>query len=141
MKRKTLIIRYEDMALNPMRYVRQVYRFLGEKVTPSIDKKMQDAIAPPKKTIVDSGKFIFNFHVWLNLTGKATYTTNRVVNKTKILNSWRLDSLLSIEEISQIESECAEMMDLYGYKKMNKKYDQLFDLNLDFVDLQHHLAL
>jgi len=127
MKRKTLIIRYEDMALNPMRYVRQVYRFLGEKVTPSIDKKMQDAIAPPKKTIVDSGK--------------ATYTTNRVVNKTKILNSWRLDSLLSIEEISQIESECAEMMDLYGYKKMNKKYDQLFDLNLDFVDLQHHLVL
>ena len=58
MKRKTLIIRYEDMALNPMRYVRQVYRFLGEKVTPTIDKKMQDAIAPPKKTIVDSGELL-----------------------------------------------------------------------------------
>ena len=55
MKRKTLIIRYEDMALNPMRYVRQVYRFLGEKFTPEIDKKMQDAIAPPKKSFTDSG--------------------------------------------------------------------------------------
>ena len=56
MKRKTLIVRYEDMALNPMRYVRQVYRFLGEKFTSEIEKKMQDAIAPPKKTITDSGK-------------------------------------------------------------------------------------
>ena len=55
MKRKTLIIRYEDMALNPMRYVRQVYRFLGEKFTPEIDKKMQDAIAPPKKSFTASG--------------------------------------------------------------------------------------
>ena len=62
MKRKTLIIRYEDMALNPMRYVRQVYRFLGEKFTPEIDKKMQDAIAPPKKSFTDSGnKVIFMF--------------------------------------------------------------------------------
>ena len=56
MKRKTLIVRYEDMALNPMRYVRQVYRFLGEKFTAEVEKKMQEAIAPPKKTITDSGK-------------------------------------------------------------------------------------
>lgn len=73
--------------------------------------------------------------------GKATYTTNRAVNKTKILNSWRLDSMLTMEEIRQIESDCAEMMDLYGYRKMNNKYDQFSDLTIDFVDLQHHLVL
>ena len=52
-----------NKALNPMRYSRQVYKFLGEKFTPKIEKTMKDAIEPPKTAISDKGK--------------ATYTTNR----------------------------------------------------------------
>ena len=28
-QRKTMVIRYEDLALNPMKYSRKVYEFLG----------------------------------------------------------------------------------------------------------------
>ena len=62
-KRNTLIIRYEDMALNPMRYSRQVYKFLGQKFSSKIEKMMKNAIEPPATEITDKGR--------------ATYTTNR----------------------------------------------------------------
>ena len=83
----------------------------------------------------------FNQSLKRLLLGKATYTTNRAVNKTKILNSWRLDSLLTLDEIDEIESECSEMMDLYGYRRMDKQYSLFSDLDQEFVDLRHHLVL
>ena len=54
-QRKTMVIRYEDLALNPMKYSRKVYKFLGVKFTESIEQMMKDAIEPPKKEIKDKG--------------------------------------------------------------------------------------
>ena len=51
------------MALNPMRYSRQVYKFLGQKFSSKIEKMMKNAIEPPATEITDKGR--------------ATYTTNR----------------------------------------------------------------
>ena len=57
-QRKTMVIRYEDLALNPMKYSRKVYKFLGVKFTESIEQMMKDAIEPPKKEIKDKGIWI-----------------------------------------------------------------------------------
>ena len=63
-QRKTMVIRYEDLALNPMKYSRKVYKFLGVKFTESIEQMMKDAIEPPKKEIKDKG--ISKDHTKLN---------------------------------------------------------------------------
>ena len=57
-QRKTMVIRYEDLALNPMKYSRKVYKFLGVKFTDSIEQMMKDAIEPPKKEIKDKGSSV-----------------------------------------------------------------------------------
>ena len=54
-QRKTMVIRYEDLALSPMKYSRKVYEFLGVNFTDTIEQMMKDAIEPPKKKIKDKG--------------------------------------------------------------------------------------
>ena len=71
----------------------------------------------------------------------ATYTTNRAVNKTVVYNTWRLDNLLSLAEIEEIENLCGEMMDLYGYFKVGQNLKKYKDFQTDFVDTEHQFNL
>ena len=54
-QRKTMVIRYEDLALNPMKYSKKVYEFLGVNFTDTIEQMMKDALEPPKKKIENKG--------------------------------------------------------------------------------------
>ena len=73
--------------------------------------------------------------------GTATYTTNRAVNKTVVYNTWRLDNLLSLSEIDEIENLCGEMMDLYGYFKNGENRKKYKDFQTDFVGMEHQSNL
>ena len=172
-QRKTMVIRYEDLALNPMKYSRKVYKFLGVQFTDSIEQMMKDAIEPPKKEIKDKGISENNKvgRVFLMIVvsmlpqakigrndhrenaphfskpnskmclGTATYTTNRAVNKTVVYNTWRLDNLLSLSEIEEIENLCGEMMGLYGYFKVGDNLENYKNFQTDFVDSESQFNL
>ena len=75
-QRKTMVIRYEDLALNPMKYSRKVYKFLGVKFTESIEQMMKDAIEPPKKEIKDKGISIDHTRA----PGTVSFLENLTVN-------------------------------------------------------------
>ena len=141
-QRKTMVIRYEDLALNPMKYSRKVYKFLGVKFTESIEQMMKDAIEPPKKEIKDKGISKNNTKPNSKIClGTATYTTNRAVNKTVVYNTWRLDNLLSLSEIEEIENLCGEMMGLYGYFKVGDNLENYKNFQTDFVDSESQFNL
>ena len=80
-----------------------------------------------------------NFKMYLS--GTATYTTNRAVNKTVVYNTWRLDNLLSLSEIEEIENLCGEMMGLYGYFKVGDNLENYKNFQTDFVDSESQFNL
>ena len=63
------------------------------------------------------------------------------MNKTVVLNSWRLDDLVTLEEIIKIESICSEMINLFGYIKISDKLEKIRDLSISPIDLEHSLVL
>ena len=63
------------------------------------------------------------------------------MNKTVIYNTWRLDNLLSLSEIEEIENHCGEMMGLYGYFRVGDNLEKYKDLQTDFVDTESQFNL
>ena len=64
-----------------------------------------------------------------------------MVNKTVVYNTWRLDNLLSLSEIEEIENLCGEMMGLYGYFRVGDNLEKYKDLQTDFVDTESQFNL
>ena len=63
------------------------------------------------------------------------------MNKTVVYNTWRLDNLLSLSEIEEIENLCGEMMGLYGYFKVGDNLEKYKDFQTDFVDSESQFNL
>ena len=63
------------------------------------------------------------------------------MNETVIYNTWRLDNLLSLSEIEEIENLCGEMMGLYGYFRVGDNLEKYKDLQTDFVDTESQFNL
>ena len=63
------------------------------------------------------------------------------MNKTVVYNTWRLDNLLSLSEIEEIENLCGEMMGLYGYFRVGDNLEKYKDLQTDFVDSESQFNL
>jgi len=55
--------------MKPLKYAKDIYKFIGEDFNEEIEKLLHDAVAPPKQELDKS---------------KATYTTNRAINATQV---------------------------------------------------------
>ena len=75
---KIVFVRYEDLALDMIKYGQKVYSFIGLNVTEELQKSLME-LNQSKPSKVSS-----------------SYTTNRNKNFNQIVNSWRLDKVLTV---------------------------------------------
>ncbi|XP_017289695.1 carbohydrate sulfotransferase 6-like [Kryptolebias marmoratus] len=108
------MIRYEDMARNPLKEVSDIYQFVGLEMT----KQMEEWIY--KKT---HGK------------GKGTpMQAFQVIprNATQVSEAWR--TMLPHSKVKRVQEVCGEAMELLGYRSVHSEEEQKrLDLDLLLV--------
>ncbi|XP_077993692.1 carbohydrate sulfotransferase 1-like [Glandiceps talaboti] len=93
LKNRYMLVRYEDLAENPIRVAKQMYNFIGiEKLPKSVKSWIAaNSNADPEKSDV--------------------YSTRR--NSSSVVQAWRLE--LPFDIVQRIDSMCSELMDALGY--------------------------
>ncbi|KGL80353.1 Carbohydrate sulfotransferase 2, partial [Tinamus guttatus] len=90
-----LAVRYEDLVVEPIKTLRQVYGFVNLTVSPEMEKFA------------------------LNMTSGPGYSSKPFVvsarNATQALSAWR--TALSFPQIKQVEEYCQQPMALLGYER------------------------
>ncbi|XP_072027720.1 carbohydrate sulfotransferase 1-like [Amphiura filiformis] len=98
LKNRYKLIRYEDFSANPKRIAKELYSFLG--------------LQTPEVVIQ-----------WLNTNTNASYQNDNNMglskNSAKAASNWR--RYLNNEELQQVQSLCADVMELLGYKLLAKE--------------------
>uniref|UniRef100_A0A8C6YKF2 Sulfotransferase n=1 Tax=Nothoprocta perdicaria TaxID=30464 RepID=A0A8C6YKF2_NOTPE len=91
-----LAVRYEDLVVEPIKTLRQVYGFVNLTVSPEMEKFA------------------------LNMTSGPGYSSKPFVvsarNATQALSAWR--TALSFPQIKQVEEYCQQPMALLGYERV-----------------------
>ncbi|XP_069474356.1 carbohydrate sulfotransferase 2 [Ambystoma mexicanum] len=97
LKGKYMVVRYEDLVVDPVRTLRQVYSFVNLVVSHELES--------------------FS----LNMTSGSGYSSKPFVvsarNATQAMNAWR--TLLTFVQIKQVEEYCQLPMDLLGYSRVS----------------------
>nr|CAB3230801.1 carbohydrate sulfotransferase 1 [Phallusia mammillata] len=108
-------IRYEDLALEPFKYADEIYKFVGLDFQPQIKRWITQNTQGQKPRTKYKKK------------GQA-FTTNR--DSAAAMESWRKH--LSFANVSVVQKNCKEAMDMSGYTSVANK-DQLLDFNTRLV--------
>uniref|UniRef100_A0A8B9U3V8 Sulfotransferase n=1 Tax=Anas zonorhyncha TaxID=75864 RepID=A0A8B9U3V8_9AVES len=91
-----MAVRYEDLVVEPIKTLRQVYGFVNLAVSPEMEK------------------------FTLNMTSGPGYSSKPFVvsarNATQALSAWR--TALSYQQIKQVEEYCHQPMALLGYERV-----------------------
>ncbi|XP_057268954.1 carbohydrate sulfotransferase 2 [Pezoporus wallicus] len=91
-----MVVRYEDLVVEPIKTLRQVYSFVNLAVSPEMEKFA------------------------LNMTSGPGYSSKPFVvsarNATQALSAWR--TALSYQQIKQVEEYCHQPMVLLGYERV-----------------------
>ncbi|XP_076829595.1 carbohydrate sulfotransferase 2a [Brachyhypopomus gauderio] len=93
LKGKYMLVRYEDLAKNPVQTLRNAYRFANLTISSAIES------------------FVMNM-----TGGGSSYVSSFQVssrNATHAANAWR--TLLSYEQVKQVETYCSYAMSVLGY--------------------------
>uniref|UniRef100_A0A452HJG7 Sulfotransferase n=1 Tax=Gopherus agassizii TaxID=38772 RepID=A0A452HJG7_9SAUR len=97
LKNNYLVVRYEDLVVDPIKTVRQVYGFVNLVVSPEMEKFA------------------------LNMTSGPGYSSKPFVvsarNATQAVSAWR--TALSFQQIKQVEDYCHQPMAILGYERVN----------------------
>jgi len=112
LQKRTMIVRYEDLAMEPQLKGAEILQFSGLEINSKIMKWIEENTSQKSS---DSG----------------TYDTSRDSKKTAL--AWR--SILDYSSISEIQEKCAKNMDLLGYKQMSTsdpESDVLGKIDLSF---------
>ncbi|XP_072200947.1 carbohydrate sulfotransferase 2 [Excalfactoria chinensis] len=92
-----MAVRYEDLVMEPIKTLRQVYGFVNLAVSPEMEK------------------------FTLNMTSGPGYSSKPFVvsarNATQALSAWR--TALSFQQIKQVEEYCQQPMALLGYERVS----------------------
>ncbi|KAG9276760.1 carbohydrate sulfotransferase 2-like [Astyanax mexicanus] len=96
LKGKYLTVRYEDLVENPVKVVRNIYRFVNLSVNHDIES------------------FALNMTNGTNSSSKPFIVSSR--NATQAASAWR--TLLSIQQIKQVEDYCHQAMGVLGYERV-----------------------
>ncbi|XP_030055342.1 carbohydrate sulfotransferase 1 [Microcaecilia unicolor] len=111
LKGKYILLRYEDMARNPMKKAEEIYNFLGIPMDSSIERWIEN------NTRAD------------NTSVKHKYGTLR--NSAATAENWRLT--LSYDIVEFIQNTCQEVLAQLGYKTVNSAQD-LKNLSFSLVE-------
>nr|XP_045602510.1 carbohydrate sulfotransferase 1-like [Procambarus clarkii] len=96
-----MLVRYEDLALDPLRQVRALYAFVDLPYTVRV------AHAVAKHTL---GLFVYYYQV-------DPYSTFK--NSTATVFEWR--TRLAFEEVERVQEECADILQAYGYHSYHSR--------------------
>ena len=115
MKQRSYMIRYEDLARNPVKILRRVYKLIG------LD--MQKISLDWIKTHTGEG-------ATNEKEEKNHFSTNR--NSKVVVDKWRFDMDSCIVNI--IEESCQSLMRLLGYRPVNRSDKIQYDLAVSLSD-------
>nr|XP_039268403.1 carbohydrate sulfotransferase 1-like [Styela clava] len=136
LKGRYKLIRYEDVAINPIKMVEKIYDFVGLDMTDSIRKwihiNTQGEIAISKdarlkKMFMRRRKLIrIKYQQFKQLVLSDAYTTIRYSNAT--WQSWRKE--LNNSDTDAIQTQCKDVMKLFGYNLLHPETKQLVDFRI-----------
>ncbi|XP_072180335.1 carbohydrate sulfotransferase 1-like [Diadema setosum] len=106
-----MMVRYEDLALDPIQVSEEIYDFVGM----TMPKNVQEWVV--NNTMGDNKK------------SKSTFSTHK--NSTEAMQSWR--HLLSYQEVTDVQMICGKAMSLLGYRPIRRP-DDLVDMNFNVVE-------
>jgi len=118
MKQRTIIVRYEDIALDPAKFATKMYRKFGIEMIDEIRNWIN------QNTHDESRKI-------------DIYSTKR--DSSKIANDWRngrSSRHLNYEFVEDVQKVCSDMMTTFGYIPFSTK-EENFDLSLDSMTMQN----
>ncbi|XP_038050117.1 carbohydrate sulfotransferase 3-like [Patiria miniata] len=95
------LIRYEDMALEPLRFAKDIYNFLKLPLHPQVTDWV-------KSNTQEN-------------TQKSSKVFNTKKNSTEAAQSWR--NTLSFKEAKDVEKKCGDVMELLGYRLVESEED------------------
>ena len=114
-KYRSFLLRYEDLARNPLEILRKVYKFVGL----DMQKSSLDWI----KAHTGEGKTS-------EKEERNHFSTKR--NSKVVVDRWRFDMDPCVVNI--VEESCHSVMTLLGYKPVNKSDKTLYDLDVSLSD-------
>ena len=91
------MVRYEDLALNFVRFAKEIYSFTGLSYT---DQSVHDLEA---KLFKDAPKY------------KSSYKTERKLEREEVLKPWVQDDILQEDELKFIQDVCENSMKKWNY--------------------------
>lgn len=88
------LVLYEDIASDPVRYVEEMYKYVGLEMTSQVRN-----------------------HIEISTHGETVKGTYEVVRNTaEVVERWKTD--MDKDYIRWVEEVCSEMLDLFGYSKL-----------------------
>lgn len=103
-----MAIRHEDLSSEPLKYVKKIYNFAGLHLTKDLEQ------------------WVYNI-THEEVAGILSFSRD----SSKVAQKWRTD--LSFDFVKQIQKNCKEAMDRFGYRPVKSKIEQK-NLTLDFVN-------
>ncbi|XP_043937278.1 carbohydrate sulfotransferase 5-like [Protopterus annectens] len=110
LKNRYLVVRYEDVAFDPLGKVKEMYRFTNLNLSPKLESWIHDITHGSEKD----------------------YTEFQITSRDaqSISHSWR--NKLSFLNVTKVQQVCKEAMDLFGYKLVSSE-KELKSFSLDLV--------
>ncbi|XP_033837791.1 carbohydrate sulfotransferase 1-like [Periophthalmus magnuspinnatus] len=111
LKGRYMLVRYEDLARNPLQKTKEIYNFVGLTMTPSVER-----------------------WVSANTKGANKEQNNNVYSTTRDsvanVENWRLK--LPFEMVQHVQAECQDMLSIMGYRQVNSA-QELKNMNISLV--------
>ncbi|XP_043937279.1 carbohydrate sulfotransferase 5-like [Protopterus annectens] len=118
LKNRYLMVRYEDMAFDPLEKVKEMYRFTNLSLTPKLETWIHDITHGSRKDYTD-----------FQITSRDAKSVSQ---------AWR--NKLSFLNVTKVQQVCKEAMDLFGYKLVNSE-KELKSFSLDLVNRDKALTV
>ena len=103
------LIRFEDLARNPLRVVNELYKFTGIEMLDAIEKWLQET------TRINHGN---------------AYSTSR--NSQQVVSNWR--TKMSPASVQIVEKYCGRLMGQLNYELTGMSQKKQLDLNISLID-------
>ena len=116
-KKSVYFLRYEDLAIRPMRTIFQVFKFLGVNPDKYVKTWVEDL--QRRNTV---GKGVPNSDAFNVTEFRLTYQTTKREYPDKTANAWRIHINMAMNLM--IQDGCRDMMKEFGYR-IFKTHDQL----------------
>ena len=110
------IVRYEDIALDPVAETSKIYNFIGLEISPEVEKFLEIATQNEDKTKYKKGEEFMKI-----------YSTTR--KSSENLQKWRVKADFSLSK--QVQTKCKIMMEKFRYKPFDR-IESLRNISIEY---------